>query len=288
MQTLYIDVYFLVNFTVDIIALYFAALFSKVRTSPKRLLLTALFGAAFSVAIIFLPESVPLKLISIVISVIVIGLIGIKRVSPRRHIRFAIAFFIFESLVGGIAYMLYGLLDKYLSNEVMNFEGGAENRRLLIFSMIVLLSIGVFKMIISFFSSSQCAGSVELEISFQEKSFRLDAFVDSGNLAVDPMDMQPVLLLKEEAAKNILPDNVINLRDPDSLSRDVRKRIRLIPVSRGGGTHVLTGIRVDSVKAICNGKEQDLSVTLAVDKEGGTFGGYYALMPSAALNDALG
>ncbi len=288
MQTLYVDVYFLLNFTVDILALYFAALFSKVTSSPKRLIITALFGAAFAVGILFMPENLPLKLLSIALSVLIIGFIGIRRVSPKRHIKFALAFFIFESLVGGIAYMLYGLLDKLSGSGIMNIEGGAENQKLLLFSMIVLLSIGVFKMIVSFFSSNQYAGSVEVEIAFQENKFKVDAFVDSGNLAVDPMDMQPVLLLKEEVAKKILPENVIHLSDPDLLTRDVRKRIRLIPVSRGGTTHVLTGIRADSVKLISNGEEKDISVTLAVDKEGGTYGGYYALMPSAAISDVVG
>lgn len=285
MQTLYVDVYFLVNFTVDILALYFAALLSKVSTSSKRLLISALFGAAFSVFIIFLPENIPLKLIAIIISTAIIGYIGIKRVSIKRHMKFTMAFFILESIVGGVAYMLYGVLDKYLYNEIGKIEAGAENRKLLLFSMIVLLSIGVFKMIVSFFQHGECEESVELEISFFDKCFRVEAFVDSGNLAVDPMDMQPVLFVKEKVAEEFLPENVVHLHDPDSLDREVRRRIRLIPISRGGTTHVLTGIRVDSVKIIGSEKEEEVSVTLAVDKEGGTYGGFYALMPSAALSD---
>jgi hypothetical protein len=63
----------------------------------------------------------------------------------------------------------------------------------------------------------------------------------------------------------------------------MRKRIRLIPISRDGKTHVLTGVKIDSVRAVSGGVYEDVAVTVAIDKEGGDFGGYEALMPSAAL-----
>ena len=161
------------------------------------------------------------------------------------------------------------------------------NRKMLFFSIIVLLSIGVFKMLVSFFSNIQSEGSVEVEISFLDKSARLEAFIDSGNLAVDPMDMTPIMLLKKDTASAILPDNIINLADPDTIEKNARKRIRLIPISRGGATHVLTGVKPDSVRILKEGKAEEISVTIAIDKEGGTYGGFGVLMPAAALDDVV-
>ena len=67
----------------------------------------------------------------------------------------------------------------------------------------------------------------------------------------------------------------------------MKKRIRLIPISRGGHTHVLVGVKADSVKVVKDNKTEELFVTLAIDKEGGDVGGFMALMPSAALDHAL-
>ena len=142
-------------------------------------------------------------------------------------------------------------------------------------------------MLISFFSNSQSEGSVEVEISFLNNNTVLSAFVDSGNLAVDPMDMSPVLLIKKEAAKKFLPNNIIELSNIDELDKNIKKRIRLIPITRGGATHVLVGIKADKVKLINKEKYEELSLTIAIDKEGGTFGGFDALMPSAALDNVL-
>ena len=84
-----------------------------------------------------------------------------------------------------------------------------------------------------------------------------------------------------------MPENIINLSDPDNIEKNARKRIRLIPISRGGATHVLTGVKPDSVKVLKDGKCEEIKVTLAIDKEGGTFGGFGALMPAAALDDVV-
>ena len=145
-------------------------------------------------------------------------------------------------------------------------------------------------MLVSFFSNIESDGACKIEIEFLGKSYTTEAFIDSGNLALDPMDMRPVLFLKKEIAKKILPEAVTELYDPDLLDREIRKRIRLIPISKFGATHVLTGVRVDKVNVVVDDKgdkKEEISVIVAIDKEEGTYGGYYALVPSCALKDVL-
>ena len=285
-KTLYIDVYFLINFTVDILSLYFASSFSKVPTSSKRLIIAALAGALIAVFVVLLPEIQVIKYLLSTVGLLIMGIIAPKKVTAKRRIKFIFAFLIFEALAGGGVSFFWGFLDKYISRLFIGIEGGAVNRKMLFLSLIVLLSIGVFKMLVSFFSNIESEGSVEIEISFLNKKKKITAFIDSGNLAVDPMDMSPVLLLKKEVAKDILPENIINLCDIDMLERSIKKRIRLIPISRGGETHVLVGVKADSVRIVKDDINEELFVTVAIDKEGGTFGGFMALMPSAALDNA--
>ena len=284
MKTLYIDVYFLINFTVDILALYFSAIFSKVPTSAKRLCVASLIGASVATLAVFLPSLPILKLLFSLFGFVLICAVAVKPVSFKRRVKLSFSFIMFSALVGGGAYFLFGAFDKLLSDSITEMSGGAVNRKLLLFSVIVLLSIGVFKMFVSAFSSNQTEEYVKTRINFLGKSVVLDAFVDSGNLAVDPMDMRPVLIIKEKYAREIFSKDIIELSDPDLLPKEVRKRIRLLPISRGGHTHVLVGVRVDSVY-VGEESREEISVTVAIDKEGGDFGGYYALMPSAAISD---
>ena len=82
-----------------------------------------------------------------------------------------------------------------------------------------------------------------------------------------------------------MPENIVELTDIDLLDKGIKKRIRLIPISRGGQTHVLVGVKADSVRIKRGDCYENLRVTLAVDKEGGSYGGFMALMPSAALDN---
>lgn len=287
LRTLYIDVYFLINLTVDIISLYFATILSKTPTTTRRLIIASVMGALSAVGVIFLPEIPLLKIIFGGLGLIFMGMITPKGVSFRRKIKFTMAFLVFEALVGGGVSLIWNLFDKYLSHFFNSADGGALNRKMLFLSLVVLLCIGVFKMLVSFFSNIESEGSVDVEISFLDSKTTVSAFIDSGNLAKDPMDMSPVLLIKKDLAKIILPENIIELSNIDGLERAVKKRIRLIPISRGGETHVLVGVKADTVRIKRGDGFEELRVTIAIDKEGGSFGGYMALMPSAALDNAF-
>ena len=55
MQVLYIDIYFLINFTVDLLALYFAAELARVKSTVFRIISSSLIGA-FAACVIVLNE----------------------------------------------------------------------------------------------------------------------------------------------------------------------------------------------------------------------------------------
>jgi len=286
MQTLYIDVYFLVNFTVDLLSLYYASVFSKVPSSIKRIILASLVASSSAVCVVLLGGR---KLLGVTLSaagLVFAIIIGCVKVSFKRHVKFMISFLIFEALFGGGVSFVWGILDEHLYDAIASESTPPVNRKMLLFALVVLVFLGVFKMIVSFFSNIVSEGAVNLEIEFLDKKISLEAFVDSGNLAVDPMDMQPIVLIKKEIAKKILPLNIVELKDPDSIGNHIRRRIRLVPISRGGVTHVLTGIKADSVKIIDEKTSTPIAVTLAIDKEEGDYGGYYALIPSGVVGDA--
>ena len=88
------------------------------------------------------------------------------------------------------------------------------------------------------------------------------------------------------AASTVFPKQVIDLEEIDKLDGGYKKRIRLVPVTRSGETHVMTGVRVDEVGVYnSSGKREQIVATIVIDKEGGTYAGYEALMPYTAIKD---
>lgn len=285
MKTLYIDVFFFINFTVDLLAAHFSVRFCRINSSMPRLVTVSVLGAASAIVDVFLPEGILYSIVNSLSFLFLSGIFIAKRSSLFRRLRFVLLFFVSECIIGGIVYSAYSLLERHLGDYLSSIQGGGENRKALIFSALILLSIGVFKLMIMLFSSFSSEKSVHMKIKIGDKTVEADALVDSGNLVTDPMNMSPVLFVKNSVAEKLFPENVILLKEIDMLDRDYRKRIRLIPVTRGGKTQVMTGVRPDSV-TVFNGKEEnEINLTVAIDKEGGTYGGYELLAPAAVISD---
>ncbi|MBO7303666.1 MAG: sigma-E processing peptidase SpoIIGA [Clostridia bacterium] len=282
MKTLYVDVYFLINFTVDALAIYFASSLSRVTTTVVRLLLASLVGALYAVAGILLIDSqflmYPLSLVFFVLTI----WIASGRVSVYRRVKFGVAFLLFEIVIGGLVYYGYCLLDRYLN---LGEEGtlGAENRNLLILSLIVLTSIGVLKLVMTIFRNCASERSVRLRILYKGMNCEFDALVDSGNLARDPFDKTPVMLINSALAKRIFGIDSAALEAPESASIYLKPRIRVIPLNIGGVNSIVYGFKPDEAVVLRGRRAEKISLIIATNKRVENYGGYSALIPLTAM-----
>ena len=284
MKTLYIDIYFLINFVIDLVALHFAAMFTKIKISNKRILMSSALGAISACITVFLR----LTILDIIISAIsLVGMIFIctPKIGYKRRLALGISLLIFLSLIGGVVSFIWDLLSEIFAGYIL--ENDVVNRNMLFLSLIVLLSIGVLKMFITVLNGGKIDTKIEFQIKFLNKQCTSEALIDTGNLAMDPLGMKPVLIIKEKLAKDLLPVSIIELKNIDDLDREIKKRIRLIPLSKGGTTHVYIGVVPNEVSIIKDEKKEIIDVTVVIDKDGGDFGGFMALMPFSAIKNVF-
>lgn len=278
MQTLYIDVYFLINFTVDIIAIHFASLIVKVKISSFKLFLLSFVLSLVAVAIVLMPISsawsVPLGLIFVPLLFVITH----RQVSIARRIKFSVLFFAISFLIGGAVHSLY----IYLSDRIdADFVSGGVNRGLLLFAIIILIVMGLMKLFSSFFISSVDIKSIRVKIKMNGCMAVIDSLVDTGNLLYDPVDLTPVMLIKRGSAEKLFPYGIPELDNYCNSELKINKR--LIPVSKNGGCEIYVGFRPDSAMIDTGGREEEIKIVFIIDKEGGTFGGFEGLLPSSAL-----
>ncbi len=276
MQTLYIDIYFLINFTVDLLALYFAALLSKVQSTVARLVICSFIASLFACYVV-LCNPAPVFLILLIIAVAsIISYIFVTHSSLIRKVKFFISFLILETFIGGLVNWIYNLMDKYIYPNFSENNFGVENRKLLILSVIVLLSYGLLKLLFLIFSGTKSEKNIEFVLHLFGQSEKFTALIDSGNLLIDPMNNKPVILIKKNAVK--LLGKYKDL--PNCEDENIKKRIRLIPAKGLGVKKILIGIRCDYI-TLNNDKIKYNNTVIALDDEEGTYGGYSALMPSS-------
>ena len=282
MKTLYIDVYFLINFTVDLLALHLSSQFTKTPTTKKRLFFASIIGALYSIAgVLLIDQAVIMLPVSLVFFIIMVS-VGVNKVSLKRHFKFSFAFLIFEILIAGMVYYAYCTLDKF--TDLSTTTLGAQNKKLLILSLMILICMVVLKLIIGVFSNSKTDRVVSVTILEDGIEITEDALVDTGNLACDPFDHTPVMLVGEKLFCNLFS---LNKSEDITSNKRLNKRIRVIPISYGSTSQILYGIRADGVFLDLREKREELSVIIALDKNGGKYGGYSVLMPSSAISGIL-
>ena len=77
MKTLYIDVYFFINFTVDLLALYFSSALYKLPTSAPRLMLASFVGSLYAVfGVLFLEDRLIMYPVSLVILAVMVLIVS--------------------------------------------------------------------------------------------------------------------------------------------------------------------------------------------------------------------
>ncbi len=285
MKTLYVDVYFLINFCVDFLALHFASRFTKISTGNIRLIIASVLGGIYAVLLAFLPQnSAVFSFVSIVFVFLMVFIVA-KGAGGTRKIKYLVAFLVFEILIGGLVYYAYVTLDKFFPD---SFESTApSNRKLLVLSLIILLSMGVLKLLLSLFGNTAAERNVTVKLKIFGKTAEVNALIDSGNLVRDPMDMVPVMLIKRTYAEKCFPKTVRCLMGDAIYYDEVKKRLRLIPVNTGGITRILKAICPEHASVLVDNGEEEIRITVAIDEEGESYGGYAALVPLSALDNIL-
>ena len=283
MQTLYIDVYFLINFSVDLLSLHIASLFMKIKTSKSAIIISALIGALYAVILVLIPKNRVVFIIGAFVYFYVVATLMANGCRVFRKVKFLTAFLIVEIMIGGLVYFAYGALKRITTEEY--YQEIQSERELIIFSLIILLSIGVLKLLLTFFKNNFSEMNVKLKLTVFDSEYLFDALVDSGNFLKDPMDLSPVMLIKPRLSKKIFPYGVPDISESGNVSEKMKQRIRVIPISGIGNRKILCGFRPDFAFVEKNGQYERINLTIAFDKEEGSFAGFDALIPYAALEN---
>lgn len=278
MKTLYIDVYFLINFTVDMIAIHFASVISKISISALKLTLLSCVLSAFAVAAVLLPFNETATMLAGLLFIPCMFFLFLKKASIKRRIKFCLTFFVLSFLIGGVVYYFYIYLSARIPE---NLISSSVNQGLLFLAVVILIVLALIKLFTSVFSSSVATKCARVRLNLNGEKIDVDSFVDTGNLLTDPVDMTPVMVIKYNAAKKLFPYGIPMLEAIDT--EKFGSHVRLIPVNKNGSSELLVGFRPDSATVRVNDRDEEIKIIFIIDREGGTFGGFDGLLPASVL-----
>lgn len=286
-QVIYGDVFFLVNFSMDFLALYLTGKLSHANVSFWRLVLGGVLGGLYATIALFLPhsvEAVATLLFPLVLSAMVFGVSRATVLVKKALLFFAVSF-----MMGGVMTAVYYYAGHLLAEQGVYINGEIET----VYSDLPLWLIGLcagWAALIAYIFShyakkkSSCR-SVDVTLCDSKRCVTLSALVDSGHFLEEPIGHLPVIVLSKEKMEALLPPHFLPdffnvASDFSHLADEEKRKLRFVPIVTVGHEGLLRGYLPDCV--LVAGEEKK---ALAVcDETASEFEGFDAIIPPSLLD----
>ena len=287
-MTVYGDLLFLINFSMDFLCFYITSLLLHRRLPLLRAAISSALGGVYSVASLFLTVGKGVAtVIDLSACLVMCAIVFCEKKGGTKRVIGGSALYLFVSMVvGGVMTALYSIMNRseLLSGGVQSDEGIT----VWIFAVLAIIS-GVATVFGGrFFRASSSEREVTLELGNLGKRVRIRALSDSGNLVRDPISGRAVIIATLRSSGELIPCEMLpafeNACDIERLPISVASKIRLIPTSGVVGESLLAAIRINEIKVIYGGGKREKSLDALVsfvDKN--DFSGYDAVIPQEVM-----
>lgn len=256
-MVMYIDLIMIENFVMNYIILYTTGKILNKKIYKRRIIIASLAGSLYVFSLCFKLPDVILNLSKIVFGVLMVS-IGFRNRNIKLLINTVLVYFFVSFVYAGCTLAFVHIAKPkvvYIVNGVI--IGGKY-----IFEIVGISSIVCFiltRASISFIKLKQKLIKKEIvcniEILLGEKSVRLKALLDTGNLLEDPISKNPVIIVYKDKVKCLFDENYFKLLDTliggDDIPREIinDKKLKFIPyVSVGKNDGIMTAYVVDKIK----------------------------------------
>lgn len=259
----YVDILFLINFSMDFLSLFFSSRILHKRLRKINIIIASLIGAAFATVQLTQNWSIAVTVIlCIAVAMVMVYVSFGDRCLHQLLLSFAMYFFISAAL-GGVMSVVYGLLNKlllYLGQDGAFKEKYSSARSFIIIGLTAIISM----VLVRIFTSKKDIHTVSLNIKYDGVEYKMCGLCDSGNMLTEPFSGRKVILIGENSA---LGKKILSMDDI------FKKYIPYKDVSSSG---LLKGIIPSRVTV--NDNIVDAVIATVKNKQ---FDGYDALVPSA-------
>lgn len=290
-QTVYADVLFLINFSMDFLVFYICAKLSRRRLDSVRCAIAAAIGGAYGVATLFLPQNgfTPLICDALSLALICAAAFYSKEIRFRDFVGRCALFAGVSAILGGIMSALYSILNRS-GLATLEPDGGDD------------ISVWIFALVAALGGAAAVAGGKRMkriaaakqsgiEVGFGGRTVRLRAMTDTGNLLADPLSGRGVAICELDAVKTLFPHELVeywekgDIGSTSALPEKYAIKLRYVPAKGAIGSQnsMLTAIVPDTFKVIGDGKTVDADVLIAPVPRKLSAGESRALLPPGII-----
>lgn len=267
-MTIYLDVVFFENVCMNYIILFATGYIMKIRMKQIRIILSSILGSVYAV-LMYIQNTV---LYSNVITKILLSVIMILIAFYPKKIKLLfkelVLFYLISFVFGGCAFaLLYFVKPQNVLIRNGVYVGRYPIQIALLGGIVgFVITQMAFKLVKNKMSKKDMFA--DLYIFWNDKTVKLRALVDTGNMLKDPISRLPVIVVEKSKLYTIFPkeildysNDIINGNLPKEIflrEQEVISKFRMIPFSSLGKQNgLLLGIKVEKVK-ICFAEVEEL------------------------------
>ncbi len=248
-QDVYVDLLFLINFSMDYLCLYICSKILHRKIILSRMLLASVLGGIYSVISLFLPISSALSLfIDCVVCLLMCAVVYSEKTRGAGSTLLATFLFIGVSMMtGGCMTAIFNLLNK-LDLPLDSIE--ADSLSTYLFAILAAIAGIISLKSGQIISRRAPIKECRLHISFCGKDFEFLGLSDSGNLVKDPITGRAVIFVERRIIEKQLSISFLDSFKDGILETDSPcKNLRLISLRTASGTSIAVAARPDSIRA---------------------------------------
>lgn len=270
-MTIYLDVVFLENVLMNYIIIYATGVAVKEQFRKIRFLISSIIGAIYTIVMYLNIIPIYSNFIMKLILSFAIVYIAFKPKTLKKLIKNLTIFYLVSFVFGGCVFALMYFIKPQLA-QIRNgvFVGAYPLKVAIIGGFISFIIIQIsFKIVKTKLNKKDMIHQIEIIIN--EKSIKVKALLDTGNLLKEPITGMPVIVVEHISLNSVLPTEILNNTekilggDTDELMKNeelskIISRFRMIPFSSLGKQNgLLLGIKADSVNIEIDEKVQKIN-----------------------------
>lgn len=209
-MTIYLDVILLENICMNYIIVFATGLIAKTKISHIRIIISSLLGGIYAI-LSFAPilQVYTNILFKIIISIIMIY-IAFNPKNVRTLLKQLLLFYLVSFAFGGCAFcLLYFIKPQDILVRNGYLTGTYPIKIALLGGIVGFALVNIaFKLVKGRISKKDMF--CDIDIFFKEKSVKIKAMIDTGNLLKDPISSMPVIVVEKSKLENIIPIGIIN------------------------------------------------------------------------------
>ena len=283
-QTVYVDLFFMINFSMDFLCFFLTSKLLSDRLSIIRTLIASAIGGVYANLALFIEVG---GISEILLDIAVCALMCLVAFGKCRSLLLHTAVYIVISIVlGGFMTALFGLLNR-AELPLEGLEGDGLSAWLL--ALLAAVSGALTLAGGRFFRKKSARRYTKLTLELDGRQRTLDAFCDSGNLLREPISGRACIVTDTDALKGIFPDEILKMARTGGIpkltpSANLAKRIRIVPTHSATGDGILIAVRPERI-FIGEGKSaREVDALIALCTLGQTADGAQALVPTELMN----